>query len=706
MRQSLAPLLIALGTLGMAPARSGAPPAVPARPITEEDLYAFRWVADPRISPDGSRVAFVLVSASRDRKGYDSGLYLVSAEGGEPRRLTAGPRDVAPRWSPDGRFIAFLRTADDTPQIYLLPLEGGEARALTSLKKGAGQPAWSPDGRSVVFTSTTAVDLKDDDAPGAGTDVRIVTRPVYRSDGEGFLDPREVSHVFILGVDGGAPKALTSDPFGDQDPFLSRDGTRVFFTSDRRPQPWHEPLDDDLFSVRTDGGDARKEADIDGPIRNASLSPDSRAIAFAGWFNPSDTDKVPSYAKTELILWRQGEVRALTAGDDDEIGSAIIADQFAPRGQAPIPILWGPDGRSLLTVTSLHGRSGLTRYDIPSGSRTSIAWGERTVTALSATPDGRRAVLLAGSAVEIGDLYLFEPGKKDLRRLTDVNRDLLRGLTLSQPEPIRFRSFDGEGIEGWVMRPIGFAPGIAYPLIVEIHGGPHIAYGAAFFHEFQWLAAQGYGVLFVNPRGSATYGRRFGNAIQYRYPGDDFKDIMAGLDTALKQGWADPARLGVTGGSGGGLLTNWAIGHTDRFAAAVTDRCVSEWISFYYSADFTLFIPTWFRNPPFLDPQDYIDRSPVTYAASIRTPLMILHAEEDWRTPIGQGEAMFRALLAQKKRTVMIRFPGEGHELSRSGQPRHRVERLQHLRNWFDIYLKGKRITLYDDPVIDAAPSP
>jgi dipeptidyl aminopeptidase/acylaminoacyl peptidase len=223
-----------------------------------------------------------------------------------------------------------------------------------------------------------------------------------------------------------------------------------------------------------------------------------------------------------------------------------------------------------------------------------------------------------------------------------------------------------------------------------------VPYGVSFFHEFHLLAAAGYVVLYTNPRGSTTYGQEFGNIIQYRYPGDDARDLLAGVDELLKRGYVDAKRLGVTGGSGGGLLTNWIVTQTDRFAAAVTQRCVSDWMSFYSSADFTLFTPTWFRKPPFEDPQEYLERSPVTLASRIRTPLMIIHSEEDWRTPIGQGEAMFRALKQQRKPAVMIRFPGENHDLSRSGTPSRRVQNVRHIRQWFDHWLLGKTVKEYE----------
>ncbi|PYS95826.1 MAG: S9 family peptidase [Acidobacteria bacterium] len=698
------PLILLLAGLARngasgAPRAAGAPAAPAAagsRAIAAEDLYRFRWIADPRIAPDGSRVVFVLESVSADRKAYDTDLYVVPAAGGEPRRLTSGHGDSAPRWSPDGGSIAFLRPVAGVPQIHLVRAEGGEARALTSLPRGAASPAWSPDGGALAFTSTTRPD-GGGPAPG-DSDVRVVTRPEFRADGQGYLDPGEPAHVWSVSLEDGACRPLTRGPFEEAEPFFSRDGARIYFTSDRRPAPWYEPEDEDLFSIQRDGGGWRKEVDIDGPIHSPALSPDGRAVAFVGWINPP-TERVRSYDQPDLLVWEGGgELRNLTLEFDGDLGNAIQSDQFAPRAQAPIPVAWTGDSRGLLTIGGLGGRSGLIRLERATGKQSLVEWSDRTVSAFSATPDGRRAVLLAGSATEIGDLYLYEAGRKGLGRLTEVNRDLFRGLRIAAPRPLAYKSFDGERIEGWLLRPDLPGEGTRSPLVLEIHGGPHLAYGHAFSHEFQWLAAQGYGVLYVNPRGSATYGQRFGNLIQYRFPGDDFKDLMAGVDAALALGWADPARLGITGISGGGLLTNWAIGHTDRFAAAVAQNSIADWISFYYTADFAMFTPFWFRNPPFLDPQGYLDRSPVSFAASIRTPLMILHSEDDLRTPIGQGEAIFRALLAQRKKAVMVRFPGESHLLFAAGQPVHRVERLRHIRNWFDIHLNGRPNPLYDDP--------
>jgi dipeptidyl aminopeptidase/acylaminoacyl peptidase len=323
--------------------------------------------------------------------------------------------------------------------------------------------------------------------------------------------------------------------------------------------------------------------------------------------------------------------------------------------------------------------------------------GDHAVLAYSATPDARTFALTIGDPTHLPDVYVLDAPTRKLTQLTHANDSLFAKLALGTPEDLWYPSFDGKKIETWILKPPGFTPGKKYPLILNIHGGPHTAYGSVFFHEMQWMAAKGYVVVYPNPRGSTTYGQDFGNIIQYKYPGDDYKDLMIAVDSLIQRGWVDPTKLGVTGGSGGGLLTDWTVGHTHRFAAAVSQRDVADWLGFWYTADFTLFRPTWFRDTPFHNPQEFLARSPVMYSDSVTTPIMFVLGDEDMRAPPNQGgEAMFRALKYLHKTAVMVRFPGESHELSRSGGPKHRVERLDHILNWFDKYLLGKDIKLYD----------
>jgi len=633
-----------------------------------------------------------------------------------PRRLTAGPRDGSPRWSPDSRTLALVRTEEKArPQIYLLSMQGGEARQLTDAPRGASAPEWSPDGKTIAFTSATKPSDFEKDSVRAGggryaaddsargqpkSDVQVITKAVFRSNGVGFLDLTRHRHIFTVPVDldARAPakaRQVTSGEYDEGDVVWSTDGSRIYFTTDRVAEPYYYPPNSDLYSVPAAGGNIEKVIDIDGPMRDVVPSPDGRTFAFVGFVNPPH---VRSYNQSDLFLFASGRAKNLAAGYDYSIGGGPLGDQAPPRGgEGSSPVIWTSDGRALIVKTGEHGASNLMRFDVGTGRAEPLTTGDHDIMAYSSTPDASELALTIGDATHIGDVYAFTPATKQLTQLTHVNDSLFTHLELSTPEQFWYRSFDGRKIEGWILKPPGFTPGKKYPMILEIHGGPHTAYGATFFHEFQWMAAKGYVVLYTNPCGSTSYGQEFGNIIQYHYPGNDYRDLMVAVDTLVKRGYVDPAHLGVTGGSGGGLLTNWTVTQTHRFAAAVSQRSVADWIGFWYSADFTLFTPSWFRSTPFQDPQEFLDRSPTRYAANITTPLMLVDGVEDLRTPTGQGsEAMFRALKAQHKPTVMVLFPRESHELSRSGEPMHRVERLEHILNWFDKYLQGKPITEYD----------
>jgi dipeptidyl aminopeptidase/acylaminoacyl peptidase len=673
------------------------------RAISDSDLFAFRWVASPQMAPDGRRTAYVLVTVNAKHDGYETSLWLVATDGlSPPRRITSGPHDGAPRWSPDGSTLAFLRPKDGHPQLYLLSLAGGEAQQLTDLPKGAGPAAWSPDGNTIAFTSTTAPDdlVKTDKKGEPKSDVRVITEAEFRADDEGYVDPGEHAHIWTVpavlpGDQPAKAHQVTSGAFDENAPQWSRDGARIYFVSDRVTESYYYPPDNNVYSVPAAGGALDTVVDIDGPVFGPVLAPDGQAIAFRGWINPRATR---SYNQSDLFVSRDHQVKNLTAEYDFDMGSAVLGDQAPPRGgEGSSPNIWTADGRAVIVATTEHGRSNLLRFDAQTGAREPLTTGDHAVLAYTASADATRLALTMGDPTRLPDLYVLDPATKQMRQLTHVNDSLFSQLRLVTPEDFWYTSFDDRKIETWIMKPVGFTPGRKYPLILNIHGGPHTAYGCIFFHEMQWLAARGYVVLYPNPRGSTTYGQEFGNIIQYRYPGDDYRDLMIAVDSLIRRGYVDSTRLGVTGGSGGGLLTDWAVGHTHRFAAAVSQRDVADWLGFWYSADFTLFRPSWFRSTPFRDPQEFLARSPVRYADSVTTPIMFILGDEDLRAPPNQGgEAMFRALKYLRKTTVMVRFPGESHELSRSGKPVHRVERLQHIVRWFDKYLQGKPITAYD----------
>ena len=688
------------------------------RPMAGNDLLKFRWIADPRISPDGRQIAYVRVTVNEKEDRYDTAIWAIDATPGAlPHPLTMGSRDSSPRWAPDSKTLAFLRAGEkDPPQIHLLSMSGGEARKLTALPRGASPAAWSPDGKAIAFTSaTTPEDLAEqkEDAEKAGdgkaaagdgrkkkSDVRVVTRALYRDNDEGLLDLGAHEHVWTVaaaaGADGPAsPRQITTGKFDEGSPSWSRDGAKVAFVSDRQPEPYYEQPDSNLYAVPAGGGTAETLIDIRGPVFGAVASPDGKSFAFGGWINP---ESPRSYQQPDVFAFRGGKAENLTADYDYDIGNDIIGDQHPPRGgETSSPLVWTGDGRAVIVATTEHGHSNLVRIDLESRRIEPLTTGDHEVIAYSATPGADRFAVTIDDATHLGELYLFDASSRALTRLTHENDALFGALAISTPEKITYKSFDGASIEAWVVKPPGFDARKKYPLILNIHGGPHTAYGETFFHEFQVMAAQGYVVLAPNPRGSTSYGQDFGNVIQYRYPGDDYKDLMAGVDELIRRGYVDEKRLGVTGGSGGGLLTNWTVTQTNRFAAAVSQRSIGDWASFWYTTDFTLFTPFWFRKFPFQDPEEYRERSPVTYVERVQTPLMLIEGESDLRTPTDAGGGvMFRALKALHKPAVMVLFPGETHELSRSGKPAHRIARLEHILNWFDMYLTGKKIAHYD----------
>lgn len=689
--------------------------------MREEDLLRIVWITDPQIAPAGDRVAFTRVVVDEANDRYATSVWIADTTAGRPRPLTFGPGDAQPRWSPDGTRLAFVRSPEPgkPAQLWVMPMKGGgEAVRLSDLPKGAGSPAWAPDGRRIAFTSATnpgidtpeAEEKKPKNAPG-----RIVARPMVKLDNAGALDPDHHDHLWVvtLAADGagadGAPRMLTCGRFAENAPAWSVDGTRVCFLSDRRLEPWYGLDDQDVWSVAADRSaptetDVALVADAAGSIERFHIGADGRVAAVA----QLTQDPPRSYDQPDMLVFEppfpQRTARVLTGPYDFEAGhSSISSDQHAPRGGGETPLAFAEGGRALLTVVGRHGACILARIGVDDGVVSELTPADREIIAGSVSADGRRVAVIVGSPTRPGVLCAYDAKSGALTPLYDPNEALFVESKLGKVEEVWYDSFDGQKIQGWVVTPPGFDPATKHPLILQIHGGPHVAYGVGFFHEFQVLAEAGYVVLYVNPRGSTTYGQAFGNVIQFAYPGDDWKDLMAGVDMLVARGFIDTARMGVTGGSGGGLLTNWTVVNTDRFACAVTQRCVADWTSFWYGADFAQLTNFWFRGAPFEHPEDYAQRSPLTHAAKARTPLLVVHSEDDWRTPIVQGEGMFRAMLAQRVPTAMIRFPGEGHELSRSGAPSRRVQNQRVMRRWFDRWLQGKAAPEFDDPLAVSA---
>jgi len=734
------------------------------RNITEKDLFDFVWIGDPQISPDGIRVAFVRVTVNDKKEGYNTSIWSVSVTGGdEPHQLTKGDHDAAPRWSPDGKFLLFLRATEkdgkpEPPQLSILPMAGGDSFSFTDLPKGAGNPVWAPDGKTIAFTSETNADdlakqekkkrkeeeLKkaiNENSPSPRTagrsankttptpksasdatakkpepegehesDIRVITRAIYREDNEGYADPKHPQHIWIVTAPRNAdekvqPKQLTFGRFDEGSIVWSNDAAQIYFTSVRLDEPYYQLPRTELYSIPASGGQPTKLNSIDVEMNNLSLSPDGKQIAFIA----STTQPINSYTQPDLWivdLTSNAKPRNLTANFDFDVGDGVFGDNAAPRaGGVNIP-LWTPDGRSLIEICGKEGKTILASFDVESSGETDLTHGNQAVLRFCAPADRSKIVYTLSSPTRINDLFITDRIGGEPRQLTHVNDALFSQLNLTDPEEISYKTFDGKTIQAWVQKPPDFNPAKKYALILNIHGGPHAAYGYIFEHEFQWMAAKGYVVLYPNPRGSTTYGQDFGNIIQYHYPGDDYKDLMAGVDDVVRRGYIDDKRLGVTGGSGGGLLTNWVVGQTNRFAAAVSQRDIATWEAWWYSSDFTLFQPNWFKAPPFDDEQDFKARSPLTYIKNVKTPMMFILGEADYRTPPSAGgEQMFRALKFRKIPAVMVRFPNESHELSRSGQPWHRIERLQNIVGWFDHWLMGVPKPEYEVAPQEEAPA-
>lgn len=686
------------------------------RLITEKDLFEFVWVANPQLSPDGAKVAFTRVNCDEKRTGYETSIWIAATNGKEaPLRMTSGKHDAQPRWSPDGKQLVFVRGSDKDEtgkpkpgQLALLSLGGGEARVITDLPKGASNPVWSPDGNRIAFTSSTTEDdiQKVQRKKTAGktgdtqaeseheSDVHIISRAVYRSNDEGYLDAKRHTHIWVVDVPSAAdeiptPVQLTSGNFDEAQLVWGRDGSQIYFVTQRIDEPYYELPSADVYSVPASGGIAKQLVAIPMGISDLVLSPDGRKLAFHG----SVAQPIRSYSQPDLFvmdLEHGTKPQNLTADYDFDMGDSVFGDNAAPRGGGGRKLYWSPDGRWLFDIVSKQARTFLVRIDAKSGNVTEITRGDQAVLDFSVNADATAFVALVSSPVIIGDLFAISNDGTE-SRITDFNRKLWSQLNLTAPEEVNYPSFDRKRIQGWIQKPPDFDAKKKYPLVLNIHGGPHTAYGWVFDHEFQWMAAKGYVVLYVNPRGSTSYGQEFGNVIQYHYPGDDYRDLMAGVDEVLKRGYVDEKKLGVTGGSGGGVLTNWTITHTDRFAAAVSQRDISNWASWWYTADFTLFQPNWFKAPPFDDLQDYNNRSAITFVKNIHTPVLFVLGESDYRTPPDSGgEQLFRALKYMKRPTAMVVFPRETHELSRSGEPWHRIERLENIVGWFDKWMMGR----------------
>jgi dipeptidyl aminopeptidase/acylaminoacyl peptidase len=642
-----------------------------------EDLTRIQFVTDPQLSPDGRRVAFVVTTLSEERDEYLSNIWIVDVSGGMSRRFTTGSRrDLEPRWSPDGSRLAFLseRTAKDKLQLYVMPADGGEPTKLTALDNGVSAITWAPDGTRLAFVSPVGgqKEPEGEEEKRKSRPARVITSVKYRFNGEGFVYDRR-PHVFVVSLDGGSPAQITDGDFIDADPIWAPDGESIVFASAR-----HAARDDDdgsdLWRVPAKGGTPQRLTATAGPVILPAFSPDGRSIAFLA---RAGLNTYGRNVQLFTVLSDGGQVTCLSSGLDRSCGALHVRP------------LWSPDGRSITVAAEDRGDIGLWRMAATAGAPPQrIVGGERALNGFSASADGRTLAFASSRPVAPAEVFVCGADGGDERRLTDLNRAWTESVALSAPERFRFARAGFE-LDVWVMRPASDVSGQRYPTLLCIHGGPHAQYGHNFFDEFQVYAGAGYAVVYTNPRGSQGYGEAFAQAVVGDWGGGDYADVMAALDEALaRYPFIDPERLGVLGGSYGGFLTSWTVGHTKRFRAACSERAVNCQYTMFGTSDIghSFNVVELGGALPWEDMARYIERSPLTYAKDVTTPLLILHSEDDLRCPIEQGEQLFVALKKLKREVRFVRFPGENHEMSRSGKPRHRLERFRHILDWFAKY--------------------
>ena len=674
--------------------------------VAAEDLLGFKFVQDGALAPDGSTFVFAVRSARADRKGYDSHLHAVDTETGETRQLTFGQKtDGAPVFSPDGHTLAFVSKRSDHPGIHLLSLRGGEARPLVEKDGAFGDLSFSPDGTRILCTfrpndpppgqdesegkKGQAQERKEAGAAarkGAREEpvYRHIDRLFYRLDGAGFL-PREEPQIWTFDVATGAGIQITEGKRGAESPAFSPDGRWIAFVRNMRPDPDLEREWNELFVVSARGGKPRRIATPPGPVSHPSFSPDGKRIAYIGH------DDMEASWYEQMRIWvvpvrGAGEARCLTRGFDQPAYDATISDMGLPGGV--LRPHWNRRGGRIRFLSCASGASGL--YEVGGrGGDPELLTPERIHLAAVhiARDDDALAVGIASTPTQPGEVFRFDLDAGEWMQLTELNTEYVKARDIQRPKRIRFRSTEHTWVEGWILTPPNFRRRRKYPAIVQVHGGPQTQYGYSFFHEMQLMAARGYVVLYTNPRGSQGYGRAFCEAIRGDWGNRDFADVMAGTDYLEALPYVDPKRIGITGGSYGGYMTNWAVGHTRRYKAAVTQRSVVNFEPFFGSSDVGFAFKEVLGGYPWEMLERYRAQSPLTYARKIRTPLLIIHSERDLRCHIEQAESLFATLKILGRRVEFIRFPSEPHGLSRGGRPDRRMARLEKMLEWFERYL-------------------
>jgi dipeptidyl aminopeptidase/acylaminoacyl peptidase len=639
------------------------------RSIRPDDFKLYSMLSGPSFSPDGKRVAFSAKRANMKDDSYDSDVYIADVKGGELTSFTSGKKDSDPKWSPDGNSILFLSRRnfgkdDKGNALYAISAGGGEARLLYKAETGVDGPQWSPDSKEVYFTAGVAKKEKDD--------VRVIRRITFWFNGLGFVyNVRK--HLFKIDVATGKVTQLTRGAFSVGDYAASHDGKRVAYLASTNDL---KPYISDIYLMDLPSRRTRKLTKSNMELNTVAWSPGDSRLAVAG-------DDLPSGFASHTRVWTldlKSRAFALAEKVDRDKANSLNSDARA-KAHGPGSITWESDGIYFLQA---DGGSVHVYRMAPGKTPELVIGGNRSVEGFDVR--GGKVAFVSMDSAHLEELYV-----KDGREaaLTSLNSKVYEEVDILPSVRVSYRASDGANVEGWVLLPRskGRVPGILY-----VHGGPKTAFGYSFMHEFQAFAGAGYAVIYLNPRGSDGYSEKFAD-IRGKYGTRDFDDLMEGLDHVLKAyPQIDGSRLGIAGGSYGGFMTNWAVGHTDRFRAAVTDRSIASWASMWGVSD----IGPWFTDDQMGGDLWHAEEkvrhdSPLTYAPKVTTPLLIVHSMEDYRCPMVEGIQFFTALKRMGKEAELVLFPGENHDLSRVGKPKHRVARLNHYIRWFDSHLKRRR---------------
>jgi dipeptidyl aminopeptidase/acylaminoacyl peptidase len=640
--------------------------------LTNDTFLEMESVGAANISPDGQLILFTRGGVDRMNDRNKSSLLLVDVGGTRVRELTDGGFEVSsPTWSPDGKRIAFLSDRSGANQIHVMWIDTREVVQLTNLEHAPRALTWSPDGQKIAFTSFIPDNdpvLKVADMPSFPKGAKLA-RPImvedrldWNQDGQGYL-PRGFTQIFVVdGTLGGTPTQLTSGKYNYNDPEWSRDGRTLFFSAIRKPDADYLNGDTEIYAINLQTRELKELTNRKGPDNGPVVSPDGRWIAYTGY----DEENFYSTLSNLYLMDINGGGKKMLAGN---------------LANSPGDITWAKDNSGIYFLLGEKGSQNLKFVPL-SGAVRNITEGVQVLSGVSIANNGQVATVVS-TYYKPGDLVTFNLNRPaDMKTLVDVNADVLADAKLGEVEEIWVKSSDGLDVQGWLMKPANFEPGKKYPMVLWIHGGPVSMYNIGFNWNYQNFAADGYAVLWTNPRGSTGYGQKFVNGINYLYPGKDFDDLMASVDGAIAKGFIDERNLFVTGSSGGGVLTAWVVGHTNRFRAAVSQRPVINWHSFVGTYDGGNWYRR-FRSKPWEDPMEYAERSPLTYVAKVTTPTMMLSGMEDLRTPMSQAEEFYRALKLLKKETLHVKIPDEYHG-SRSAS--HRILTQLYLKAWFEKY--------------------